>query len=164
MIEPVARIRVERQDLEPNIWRRVDVPLSSTLAALHDIIQVSFRWRGYHLHEFVVGARAYGEPREEDEFYERKVYIAAAISLKTLIGRGVVHSRRESLGPSLGALTKLRAQSCRSVPFVSGLALMNVGSSAQGFSGYVPLWSSTNRLFPLTARTMATPLRVMCSE
>ena len=37
MIEPVARIRIELQDLEPKIWRRVDVPLSSTLAALNDI-------------------------------------------------------------------------------------------------------------------------------
>ena len=40
MIEPVARIRIELQDLEPKIWRRIDVPLSSTLAALNDIIQV----------------------------------------------------------------------------------------------------------------------------
>ena len=48
MIEPVARIRIELQDLEPKIWRRIDVPLSSTLAALHDMIQVSFRWQGYH--------------------------------------------------------------------------------------------------------------------
>ena len=45
MIEPVARIRVELQDLEPKIWRRIDVPLSSTLAALNDIIQVSFHWQ-----------------------------------------------------------------------------------------------------------------------
>ena len=43
MIESVARIRIELQDLEPKIWRRVDVPLSSTLAALHDIFQVVFR-------------------------------------------------------------------------------------------------------------------------
>ena len=45
MIEPVARTRIELQDLEPKIWRRVDVPLSSTLAALNDIIQVSFHWQ-----------------------------------------------------------------------------------------------------------------------
>ena len=89
MIEPVARIRIELQDLEPKIWRRIDVPLSSTLAALHDIIQVSFRWQGYHLHEFVVGERVYGEPADEDEFYERKVYKAAAVRLKTLVERGV---------------------------------------------------------------------------
>ena len=89
MIEPVARIRIELQYLEPKIWRRIDVPLSSTLAALHDIIQVSFRWQGYHLHEFVVGERVYGEPADDDELYERKVYKAAAVRLKTLVERGV---------------------------------------------------------------------------
>ena len=89
MIEPVARIRIELQDLEPKIWRRVDVPLSSTLAALHDIIQVLFRWQDYHLYEFAVGERVYGVPSDEDEFYDRKVYKAAAIRLKTVIERGV---------------------------------------------------------------------------
>ena len=89
MIEPVARIRIELQDLEPKIWQRVDVPLSSTLAALHDIIQVAFRWTESHLHKFVVGDRTYGVPTLEDEFYESKVYKASAIRLKTLIERGV---------------------------------------------------------------------------
>ena len=89
MIEPVARIRVELQDLEPKIWRRVDVPLSSTLAAVNDIIQVSFHWQDYHLYEFVVGERVYGVPTDEDEFYGRKTYKAAAIRLKTLVERGV---------------------------------------------------------------------------
>ena len=49
MIEPVARIRIELQDIEPKIWRRVDVPLSSTLLALHDIIQAAFGWTHSHL-------------------------------------------------------------------------------------------------------------------
>ena len=89
MIEPVARIRIELQDLEPKIWRRVDVPLSSTLAALHDIIQVSFHWLDYHLYEFVVGERVYGVPADEDEFYDRKVFKAAAIRLKMLVEREV---------------------------------------------------------------------------
>ena len=31
MIEQVARIRIELRKLEPNIWRRVDVPLSLTV-------------------------------------------------------------------------------------------------------------------------------------
>ena len=89
MIESVARIRIELQDLEPKIWRRVDVPLSSTLAALSDIIQVSFHWQDYHLCEFVVGERVYGVPMDEDEFYDHRVYKAAAIRLKTLVERGV---------------------------------------------------------------------------
>ena len=89
MIEPVARIRIELRDLEPKIWRRVDVPLSSTLEALHRIVQVSFRWQDYHLYEFIVGERVYGVPSDEDEFYERKIYKAAGIRLKTLVERGV---------------------------------------------------------------------------
>ena len=43
MIEPIARIRIELQEIEPKVWRRVDVPLSSTLLALHDFIQFAFR-------------------------------------------------------------------------------------------------------------------------
>ena len=36
MMEPVARLRIALQEIEPTIWRRVDVPLSSTLLVLHD--------------------------------------------------------------------------------------------------------------------------------
>ena len=63
MIEPVARIRIELQDLEPKIWQRIDVPISTTLAALHDIIQVAFCWADSHLHEFVVSDRVHGARR-----------------------------------------------------------------------------------------------------
>ena len=38
MTEPVARLRNGLREIEPRLWRRVDVPLSSTLQALHDII------------------------------------------------------------------------------------------------------------------------------
>ena len=89
MIEAVARIRIQLQDLEPKIWRRVDVPLSSTLEALHHIIQASFCWQDYHLYEFVVGQRVYGVPMDEDAFSDRKTYKASAIRLKTLVERGV---------------------------------------------------------------------------
>ena len=88
MIEPVARLRIELQGPEPKIWRRVDVPLSTTLAALHGIIQVAFRWTDSHLHEFLVGQRVYGVPSPEDSFYERKVYKSTAILLKKLVDRG----------------------------------------------------------------------------
>ena len=89
MIEPVARIRIELQEVEPKVWRRVDVPLSSTLAVLHEIIQASFGWHDYHLHEFEIGERVYGEPHEDDQLFGHKVYRAAAIRLKTLLERGV---------------------------------------------------------------------------
>ena len=89
MIEPIARIRIELQDIEPTIWRRVDVPLSSTLMALHDIIQVAMGWKGTHLVEFRIGDKVYGEPDPDDVIDERKVYQARSLHLNTLVGRGV---------------------------------------------------------------------------
>ena len=62
MIEPIARIRIELQEIEPKIWRQVDVALSSTLLALHDFIQFAFRWTDSHLFEFEIGDRRYGQP------------------------------------------------------------------------------------------------------
>ena len=85
MIEPIARIRIELQEIEPKIWRRVDVPLSVTLLALHDIIQVAMGWKDAHLFEFVVGDKVYGEPHPDDGIYERKVYQAKSIRLKAWI-------------------------------------------------------------------------------
>jgi hypothetical protein len=89
MIEPVARLRITLQEIEPAIWRRIDVPLSSTLMALHDIIQVAMGWTDSHLFEFVVGERVYGEPHPYDAMDERKVYRAKGIRLKQLLDRGV---------------------------------------------------------------------------
>ncbi len=62
MIESIARIRIELQEIEPTIWRRVDMPLSATLLALHDFIQVTMGWKNAHLFEFAVGDKVYGEP------------------------------------------------------------------------------------------------------
>ncbi len=50
MNEPVVRLRITLQDIEPAIWRRVDVPTWATLAALHGIIQTAMRWQDAHLY------------------------------------------------------------------------------------------------------------------
>ena len=42
--ERVARLRIELQELEPKIWRRIDMPLSTTLEALHEAIQMTMGW------------------------------------------------------------------------------------------------------------------------
>lgn len=89
MIEPVARIRIEMQEIQPKIWRRVDVPLSTTLMALHDIIQLVFDWQEAHLFEFEIGDKVYGEPSPDDPYEDRKVYQAKSLRLGTLLDRGV---------------------------------------------------------------------------
>jgi len=89
MIEPIARIRIEIEDTDPLVWRELDVPLSTTLAMMHDIIQVVMRWWDYHLYEFEIGDRFYGVPSSDDVLYERKVYKASGLRLATVLERGI---------------------------------------------------------------------------
>ena len=89
MTEPVARLRIELRKIQPRLWRQVDIPLSSTLLALHDILQVAVGWTDSHMFVFVIGERVYGEPLPHDDFWDRHVYKAAGIRLKALIERGV---------------------------------------------------------------------------
>ncbi|MBF0335527.1 MAG: plasmid pRiA4b ORF-3 family protein [Alphaproteobacteria bacterium] len=87
MIEPVARIRIELQDIQPTIWRRVDVPLSCTLMMLNDIIQVAMGWQDTHLFDFRIGDRAYGVP--SDEMDGPRVFSAKSLRLRDVVARGV---------------------------------------------------------------------------
>ncbi|MGE3595784.1 MAG: plasmid pRiA4b ORF-3 family protein [Dehalococcoidia bacterium] len=60
-------IRVELFGIEPLVWRRVRVMPSTTLAALHRVLQVVMGWQDTHLHQFRIGRLRIGEPdRQED--------------------------------------------------------------------------------------------------
>jgi hypothetical protein len=48
-------------DVEPPVWRRIVVPESLTLRALHGVLQTAMGWRDAHLHLFRVGRVVYGD-------------------------------------------------------------------------------------------------------
>lgn len=58
---PVYRLRIDLKGAKPPIWRRIEVPGDTTLAALHEIIQTVFEWEGYHLHVFETGFGDFGD-------------------------------------------------------------------------------------------------------
>jgi hypothetical protein len=61
--EPNAvQIRVALDGIEPAIWRRLVVPLHTTLAQLHHILQAAMGWTDSHLHQFEIGGLRFGEP------------------------------------------------------------------------------------------------------
>ena len=53
----VYQIRVVLQGISPLIWRRLLVRSDTTIARLHDILQVAFGWSDAHLHCFKVHGR-----------------------------------------------------------------------------------------------------------
>ena len=58
----IYRVRVSLLDIEPPIWRRIELSSQTTLRQFHRILQIAMGWENSHLHEFLVGLQRYGIP------------------------------------------------------------------------------------------------------
>ncbi|MDP3000126.1 MAG: plasmid pRiA4b ORF-3 family protein [Bryobacterales bacterium] len=86
MTDLTYQLKITIQGIRPPIWRRVRLPGSMSLEALHRVIQIVFGWTDSHLHEFRVGETSYGqadEPSELEMLDERRVSVADALGKKT---------------------------------------------------------------------------------
>ncbi|GAA5160040.1 hypothetical protein GCM10023321_42030 [Pseudonocardia eucalypti] len=65
-------MRVTLRDVSPAVVRVIDVPATSSLPELHELLQVAVGWTNSHLHQFVAGDRTYGPPDPDwgDELHE----------------------------------------------------------------------------------------------
>ena len=48
----ILQLRIELQDVQPLVWRRIQLPGDCTFWDLHVAIQSAFGWNDSHLHEF----------------------------------------------------------------------------------------------------------------
>jgi Plasmid pRiA4b ORF-3-like protein len=88
LVDRIACIRIELKDIDPTIWRRAEVPLTTSLKGLHDVIQAVMPFENYHLFRFDVDDKRYGiSDREWDHVHE--TLDAKNIKLGTLVERGV---------------------------------------------------------------------------
>jgi len=78
----VYQIKVTLKGSKPPIWRRMQVAGETTLAQLHRILQRVMGWEGYHLYQFVVGSRGYGDPCMLEEMEGED---ARRVTLATLV-------------------------------------------------------------------------------
>jgi hypothetical protein len=60
--DAVYQVKITLHGTKPPIWRRLRLPASTTLAQLHQVIQVAFGWQDAHLHAFEVGGHRYSRP------------------------------------------------------------------------------------------------------
>src|SRR5262249_55004355 len=56
----IYQLRVVLLGISPIIWRRLLVRSDSTIADLHDTLQITFGWSDDHLHCFIIHGRQYG--------------------------------------------------------------------------------------------------------
>ncbi len=57
--ESIYRLRITLADVEPPVWRLVEVP-DCSLGELHEVIQVVMGWENSHMHQFVLNGTCYG--------------------------------------------------------------------------------------------------------
>ena len=48
----VHQLKIGLQGASPPLWRRLQIPSAASLGFLHNVIQETFGWEGYHLHRF----------------------------------------------------------------------------------------------------------------
>ena len=61
----IYQIKVTLQGAKPPIWRRLLVPNTLSLKALHRVIQTAMGWTDSHLHQFEAHGQNYGVPDPE---------------------------------------------------------------------------------------------------
>ncbi|MCW1754170.1 plasmid pRiA4b ORF-3 family protein [Rhizobium aouanii] len=54
------QFRIWLKDVNPMVWRRVQVASAMTLREFHGVLQVAMAWEGIHLYQFIVLTARYG--------------------------------------------------------------------------------------------------------
>jgi hypothetical protein len=58
----IYQLRVTLENIQPPIWRRIQVQGDFSLPRLHAVLQIVMGWTNSHLHGFRVNGQYYGEP------------------------------------------------------------------------------------------------------
>ncbi len=67
------KIEIKPNEIQPIIWRRIEVDGRIGLSKLHHFIQTAFGWTDAHLHQFTIRDLTYGIPDPEDDFFELEI-------------------------------------------------------------------------------------------
>jgi hypothetical protein len=66
----ILQLRAVLRGIGPLIWRRLlVVPSDTSIAQLHEVLQVVFGWEDMHLHRFEIRGREYGVSRDGSVFF-----------------------------------------------------------------------------------------------
>jgi hypothetical protein len=87
--DDIAILRIELEDIEPLIWRRIAVRTSMNLKAVHRVIQAAMGWLDCHLWEFTANERKYSVLIPNDPDWNARINNAATTKLSALLATGV---------------------------------------------------------------------------
>jgi hypothetical protein len=82
---PIYQIKITLKHSKPPIWRRLLISSETTLAQLHDIIQVAMGWYNSHLHMFRIYDENYTIPYYAGHLLELDAHDSRRVKLSKLI-------------------------------------------------------------------------------
>ena len=53
-------VKIALRGVSPMVWRRLRIPGNTSLAQLHNIIQIAYNWDDEYLHQFHIYGKDYG--------------------------------------------------------------------------------------------------------
>ena len=81
-IRCTPQLRAVLRSISPLIWRRLLVRGDTSVARLHQILQVAFGWQDMHLHRFEIRGREYGVHQEGGVFFDTDAHEVLVGKLK----------------------------------------------------------------------------------
>ena len=87
-VKKIFQLKISLDEIQPLIWRRIQVSGDVSLFKLHFIFQLAMGWTNSHLHEYHIGEHYYGTP-DEDGWDTREIKEEHAYKLEQVIhGKG----------------------------------------------------------------------------
>lgn len=104
------QLRIELEDIDPAIWRRISVSSSLTLFELHVVIQGAMGWHDSHLHMFEISGKHYEVPDGESLGSEPGFADERQYTLAALLSEGMIFSYVYDLGDDWRHLITVEAR------------------------------------------------------
>ena len=85
----IYQLKIVLHEIEPPIWRILQIKGNASLGKLHDYLQAAMGWKDCHLHEFRIGDKRFRDKYQmyEDKF-ESDMYDERKYTLEKLLQEG----------------------------------------------------------------------------
>jgi len=82
-------LKITLLEIDPPIWRRIQVPSTMRLSCLHDAIQAVFGWTDTHIHQFEKDGKHWGDPANREFEDDTEIIDEGKVSVgKVLLAEG----------------------------------------------------------------------------
>ncbi|HEY3842077.1 MAG TPA: plasmid pRiA4b ORF-3 family protein [Acidimicrobiales bacterium] len=79
------QLRIELDEVDPAVWRRLLIPGQVKLAKLHLMLQAAMGWSDSHLHAFAIGELRFGLQADDFEDYDEDEIDEASLTVKSAL-------------------------------------------------------------------------------